>query len=137
MKKLVSLVVIAVLAISVYAQDTLMLRNRRKVEGTLTGASATYVFITDNDGVNLEIPKEIIKSAYKGKNNITSSLMIADSGNVKHTPEPNIEKTNPVAYSVQRDPQAVALDRLNDTLTLIAVPLWASVIAGVVIALTM
>ncbi|HNX38848.1 MAG TPA: hypothetical protein PL124_04095 [Candidatus Cloacimonadota bacterium] len=132
MKRIYLLIIVISVLGSLMATDTLMLPNRRKIEGTIKGASSSQIYIIDNDGVLLAVPKGLVKYAYRGKTDITTDLLLASDYS-----EPvgirSAQRTSVDSLAVS--PQVVALNRIDSKLTMIATPLWISLVLGVLLTL--
>lgn len=129
MKKALLFVLSFMLVTALFGLDSIILSHRRVIEGTIKGASSANVYITDKDGIFLAIPKGLIKSAYSGNKDITTSLMFAEGSDVL---TPNLkQKAAPDSTKFIRDDSVVnALHNIDNKLTMIAIPIWISIIVG-------
>lgn len=133
MKNLICLLVIIAITSSVFAMDTIILNNRRTIEGTIKGASDFMIYIDDTDGVTSVVPKTLVKHAFKGNKNITLTLMtMKDYASTDRAPSPLV---NTARDSISMNPSVLALNSIDSKLTMIAIPMWVSLVAGIAVLL--
>ncbi len=134
MKRAILVFIMMSFVMSMYAKDVLYLSSRRKVEGKVEGVTREHVVISTEEGVTSFYPKGMIKKVYRGREDITAEIMtMAASEELERGMIYSISSIDSMAVE---SPELMVtnhqLSKISDRLGSIAVPLWLSLIGGII-----
>ncbi|MCB5287728.1 MAG: hypothetical protein LHW64_07975 [Candidatus Cloacimonetes bacterium] len=129
MKKVIIVANLLFFVLALAATDVIQLKSRKQIEGTLQGAVNSRVGILTQDGVISYYPKSQISRIYRDRQDVTLQVY-ENAPELMLTAAPDavaqIDSLSSVPIVNNQ------MDRINSSLQMIAVPLWASVVIALI-----
>lgn len=129
MKKVIIVANLLFFVLALAATDVIQLKSRKQIEGTLQGTVNSRVGILTQDGVISYYPKSQISRIYRDRQDVTLQVY-ENAPELMLTAAPDavaqIDSLSSVPIVNNQ------MDRINSSLQMIAVPLWASVVIALI-----
>lgn len=129
MKKIIIVANLLFFVLALAATDVIQLKSRKQIEGTLQGTVNSRVGILTQDGVISYYPKSQISRIYRDRQDVTLQVY-ENAPELMLTAAPDavaqIDSLSSVPIVNNQ------MDRINSSLQMIAVPLWASVVIALI-----